>query len=1048
MKGKLTRFVFKRIVLVALTVAILLGNVFSNERPFAKADIVITGKVTDRQKNPLPGVSVKVKGASGITSTNGEGRYSIRVPGSHTALVFTFIGFEQQEIIVESKRIINVTLVEKATDLDAVVVIGYGTQRKSDLTGSVASIKAEQLTKTKSVSFQEAMQGKVSGVQITSSSGEPGSGVNINIRGANSINAGTSPLYVIDGVQIDANNGEIAGFSTVSNPLTSINPSDIESIEVLKDASATAIFGSRGANGVIIVTTKSGKGSSSLELDTYLGVSNASKHLDLLNGQDYANYRFALNPNSFEYGEDTDGDSIPDRVKDLSGQPWHDWQKEVLRPALSQNYNVSYSSGGAKTRFSSSLGYFGQEGIVDKNKYERFSANLKIDHNVSDKFKIGTSLNGSYVINSGVASSGSQTLVYNGVVQSLLMYKPVNVPGEGLSTLDPDNLSLSNPSDFVNFSYKQTPLTRLVANLYGEYKIIPELVLRISGGGVLTDSENGEFYPSSTSWGYSRNGLAVLNTSNTINWFQTHTLTYTKRFNKVHYLNALAGFEVNSYTFKTFSMRGEGFDIQSTNGVDNIGQAKVLTQVPTTNKSLSTRLSEFGRVNYNYKNKYFATATLRLDGSSKFGTGNKYAWFPSGALAWTVSNEPFFKSQNLINNLKIRTSFGVTGNDRIPAYQALANGTTVYYSSAQTAELGLAITSMANQNLKWETTYQYDAGLDLELLKGRISATFDVYKKETKDMLLLADIAGQTGFNKQWQNIGRVDNKGLEISVTSNNISKKNFSWSTSFNITMNRNKVISLGDVNFLSIRVSDQITDVGRVIVGQPIGTGYGYVFDGIYQTEDFVDPASGTYVLKEGVVKRNGIAVKPGDFKFKDLSGDGMVDNTNDLTVISNSNPKHFGGLTNSFNYKNIDLSILVMWNYGNEILNTGKYRYEGYQNANLSTEFWNNRWTTANPSNSYPAINANGRYDASTYYVEDGSFLRLKNVTLGYNLPSSLTKKLKLSNCRVYMTGENLVTWTDYSGFDPEIASDNNLLPGLERISYPRSRTFTLGLNVKF
>jgi TonB-linked SusC/RagA family outer membrane protein len=1008
---------------------------------------VITGRVTAADGQPLPGASVTIKGSATGVTTDAQGMYKITVGETDKVLVISFTGYTTVEKPLGTEKVINISLTALSKSLDDVIVIGYGTQKKGDLTGSVGSIKAEELQKTKSTSFIEAMQGRVAGVQITSASGEPGAAVNINIRGANSINAGTAPLYVIDGVQIDANSNEVAGFSTVSNPLSSINPSDIESIEILKDASATAIFGSRGANGVIIITTKGGKENAALELDTYWGIASPSKKLSLLNGQEYANYRFLIEPTSATYGQDTNGDGIYDKPKDFSNVPWHDWQKEVLRPALLQNYNVFYSGGNAKTKFATSLGYFRQEGIVKKNRYERYSANLKIDHTASDKFKIGTSVNASYVLGSGVASSGAQTITYNGVVQTLVMYKPVNVAEDGLSTLDPDNLGLSNPLDFVNYSYKQSPLTRLVGNVYGEYSFSKALALRVSGGGVLTSSEDGEFYPSTTSWGYSRNGLAVLNTSNTVNWFNTNTLTYTKRF-KNHYLNAMVGFETNSYMIKTFAMRGEGFDIQTTNGVDNIHQAKVLTQVPTTNKSLSTRESEFGRINYNYKSKYLFTATLRRDGSSKFGANNKYAWFPSGALAWNATKEPFMKSASVINNLKIRTSFGITGNDRIPAYQALAVGSSTYYSAVQTAELGIAITSIANPALKWETTYQYDAGMDLELWKGRVALTADVYKKETKDMLLYADVAGQTGFYKQWRNIGRVDNTGLELAINTSNITTKNFSWNTAFNITFNRNKVRSLGGVGFLPIRISDQITDVGRVIVDQPIGTGYGYVFDGIYQLSDFENPSSGTYVLKPGVVKRSGISVKPGDFKFKDLTDDGAVDNVNDMQVISNSNPKHYGGFNNNFTYKNFDLSVFFVWSYGNDIMNIGRYRTEGWQGSNLSTDFWQNRWSATNPSNTHPGLVANGRFDASSYYVEDGSYLRLKNVSFGYNLPAATARKLGLKSIRAYITGENLVTWTSYTGFDPEIASTYNLLPGLESISYPRSRTFTLGLNVKF
>lgn len=1036
---------FKHINLFLMVFLLSVAAVLPSENVYAQ--ISITGRVIDKTNQPLPGVTVNIKGTKVYTSTNAEGFYKVSVPNEQAVLVFSFISFITEEKLVGKAKVINIILNDRVNDLEEVVVIGYGTEKKSDLTGSVSSLKAEEITQNKTVSFIEAMQGKLAGVQITSASGEPGASVNISIRGANSINAGTTPLYVIDGVQIDANSGEVGSFSAIANPLTSINPSDIESIEVLKDASATAIFGSRGANGVVLITTKSGKGNSRIEFNSFTGISRANKQLDLVGGQDYATYRFETNRNDPLYGQDTDGNGSLDAVRDYSNEPSINWQERVLRPALSQNYNISYAEGGPKTDFSTSLGYFSQEGIVLNNTFERYSLNFKVNHKPNKKFKIGTTLNASYVESNGVGSSNGQGLIYNGIVQSLIMYKPINVPGEGLSNVDDDNLvGLSNPLDFVNFSYKKTPLTRIVGNSFTEYKIIPELTLRLSGGAVITASDNGEFYPSTTAWGFTRNGMASINNVNTLTWLTSNTLNYTKRFKRVHYLNALIGFDANSYLYKNFQMRAEGFDIQTINGVDNINQAQVLAQLPTTTRLLSTREAVFGRVNYNYKSKYFLTATLRNDGSSKFGRDNKFALFPSGALAWNVTSERFMKKMPAVSNLKLRTSFGVTGNDRIPAYQSLARANSVNYSGTDNAQLGIAVLTTANPNLKWETTYQYDAGMDLEFLKGKFGLTVDVYKKETRDMLLEADIPGQTGFSKQFQNIGRVDNQGLELSLNSVNIKTKNFSWTSNFNITFNRNKVVSLGNASFISVRINDQIQDVGRVVVGQPIGTAYGLVFDGIYQTDDFLDVAGG--VLKPEVVRRAGVSVRPGDFKFRDLNGDNVVDNSNDRTIISNSNPQHFGGLSNTFNYKNFDLSTQLFWSYGNDILNLGRYRAEGYQGASISQAFFDNRWTEANPSNTYPRFNANGRFDNSSYYVEDGSFLRLRNVTIGYNIPSKFAKTLKISNCRLYLTGENLITWTNYSGYDPEVASNRSLLPGLDGLSYPRSRIFTFGLNVKF
>ena len=1018
----------------------------------------IKGRVTDEAGKPVNGASVLVKGTKAGVSSDSSGYYTIVVTGTKNILTVSSVGFADREVLLlNGQTTVNVTLKATAGKMDEVVVIGYGSQRRADLTGSITGIKAEDIQKSKAISFMDALQGRLSGVQISSSGGEPGANVNINIRGANSFTSGTQPLYVIDGVQIDVNTGEAAGTAYGNtaqlNPLSGINPSDIESIEVLKDASATAIFGSRGANGVVIVTTKGGKANTSaLEVNVFNGWSTRTKKLKMIGAQDFASYRYLTDPTSPTWAEDSNGDGILDRVKDVSKLPEFDWQDLLLRTANAQNYNIGYSGGNNKTTFASSLSYLKQQGLISKNDYQRFSLNLKLTHAATSNLKIGTTLNASHVINTGVASSGGDgPQGSNGIIQNLIMYKPVNVLDEGLSAADPEASGLSTPTDFVNYSYRQIPITRLLADVFVDYKIINGLSLNVHAGAIVTNSKSKEWYPNTTSWGFPVNGMAILSSSNTMNWYQTGTLNYAKRFSKVHYINALVGLESNTYIGESFAMRGTGFDIQSANGADNIVTAKVLAQLPATNKYQSDRISQFGRLNYNFKDKYLFTATIRRDGSSKFGTNNKYAWFPSGALAWKVTNEPFLKANKYISDLKIRTSFGMTGNDRIPAYQSLATTTNAFYSNVNNAaDLGIAPNSAPNPNLKWETTYQYDAGLELGLLDNRISITSDVYLKQTRDLLMQADVGSQGGFIRQWQNIGRVDNKGIELAINTVNIKKKDFSWSTNFNITLNRNKVKSLGSVGFIPVTVPGSfISTFGRLIVGQPIGTGYGYQFDGIYQLDDFNKQPNGSYVLKPGVVSMGSRAVQPGDMKFRDLDGDGVVNVTKDYGIISNSNPKHYGGFSNSVTWRQFDLSVLFQWNYGNQILNATRYRYEagnGYV-FNLTQDYWDNRWTNTNPSQQYASITGRGKIDPSSYYTEDGSYLRLKNITIGYNFSPRVLQRLKLSQVRIYATAENVITWTKYSGYDPELVSSTPLLPGLDNLSYPRSRTITLGIGIK-
>ena len=1032
----------------------------ASKKEFALPFVVtVTGMVTDENEAPVQGVTVTIKGTGKSTVTAANGTYSISAPGAQSVLVFTHVSFNTREVTVGNQTRINLSLTPVNKELNEIVIIGYGTQRKSDVTGSVGSLKAEEIQKSKSISFMEALQGKLSGVQVTSSSGEPGAAVNINIRGANSFNSGTQPLYVIDGVQIDINKDEVAssgfGNTSLSNPLAGINPSDIASIEVLKDASATAIFGSRGANGVVIITTKEGKANTSvLELNTYWGLSEPTKKIKMVGAQDYASYRRATTPNDVQWSVDTNGDGILDTVKDMTGVPEFNWQDQIFRRALSQNYNVSYSGGNQKTTFAASLNYLNQEGLVKDNSYSRYGANLKISHKATNKLKIGTTINAAQTTSTGLVSNGgSDVRNYNGLMQNILLYKPVNVQSEADNTIDPDDNSsgLGDPRDLVRNTYKKSPVFRVLADVFADYTIIKGLTLTARTGGTITNSTNREFYPNTTSWGLANNGVALLANSNTSNWYQTTTLTYTRRFNK-HAVTALAGFEANSYVAELFNMKGTGFDMQTVNGVDNIAMAKVLSYPPATNKYKYNRVSQFGRINYGWNDKYLFTATLRRDGSSKFGEGNKYAWFPSAALAWRAGNEPFLKRSKVINDLKVRASFGLTGNDRIPPYQSLPlTGNSFYSGASGNAELGIAPAALANPSLKWETTYQYDAGVDLELFKGRLAITADVYMKQTKDLLLQADISSQTGFPRQWQNLGRVDNKGLELSLNTVNVQTKNFSWQSNFNISINRNKIQSLGAVSFLPVSITGSlVTDAGRLIEGQPIGTGYGYVFDGIYQLTDFTKQTNGTYVLNNGVVKINGRAVQPGDFKYRDLNGDGIVDDQNDRTKISDSNPKHYGGFGNTFKYKNTDLSILLQWSYGNDILYPGLYRIEAGASfvSSVTKDYWDNHWTEANPSNTHASLTGRGKTDMSSYYLQDGSYLRLRNITLGHTLNANWMQRAGIKGFRLYVTLENLLTFSNYKGFDAELSSYSPLLPGIDNIGYPRARSCSFGLNLKF
>lgn len=1028
------------------------------------SQIAVSGRVTSAEdKEALIGVSVMEAGTTNGVITDLDGRFTLKVNSENSTLVFSYVGMKTYSVQVGSKRNFPISLSAARTELEEVVVIGYGSVRKKDITGSLSSIKSEELQKTKTTSFLEAMQGKMSGVQVTSSSGEPGSGVNITIRGGNSINAGTAPLYVIDGLQIDVNNDEVATSSYTSrnvqsNPLAGINPSDIVSIEVLKDASATAIYGSRGANGVILITTKSGGGDKiSLDLDIYSGLSTPNRYIDVLQGQEYADYRFASNPAS-EYGRTVDGIRVPIDFPSLERQS-NNWQKDVLRQAFTQSYNISINSGGkSSTRLSSSFGYYRQEGIIMKNVFERYNARMKADWNISSKLSLGSNINFSHQKASGAAtSSGGNS--YNGLIQTMSLYRPYFVNDTEEDAGNPDNGGLSNPVDFLNNSLKEVPTTRILIDGYAQYRILEGLTLRLSGGSMISKSKSDEWYPSTTSWGYTPNGIAVITRTDANSWQTSNTLTYAKSFKGGYYINAMAGSEFSQYVYTNLYTRAEGFPNQSYQGVFDISQAGTYPDKILTIKELQSRISGFGRLNFTIKDKYLFTATIRRDGSSKFGANNKYAYFPSGAFAWKINNEKFMKQADSVDELKLRLSFGTTGNDRIPTYRSLSKMDKTYYPGINisttgeldyTADLGLAPAEIANPDLKWETTYQYNSGLDLKMFKERLLFGIDLYYKQTVDMLLQADVPGQSGSYRQWQNLGRVDNKGLEISIGGSLIKTKDFEWSANINFNMNRNKIVSLGSVEYVPVNVAGgHIVEVGRAIVGQPIGTGWGYVFDGIYQKEDFTDDTYTT--LKPGVVSFAGQAVKPGDLKFKNLDGDpdNIITPEGDKTVISNSQPKHFGGFSNTFSYKGFDATLFFQWSYGNQILNIGRYRYEGYiPYFNISKTYWEGHWSEDNPSDQYPRLQGAGTTQSSSYYVEDGSYIRLKNIVLGYSLPQNVLKKLSLNNLRFYVSADNIFTLTQYSGYDPEVSYWNTLLTGLDYTSYPRARTFTIGMNLKF
>ena len=1039
----------------------------------------VTGRVVDEHGSPVVGAAVVVAGTQSGATTDTRGRFTIKGVNAGTLQV-RFIGYQTAEVNIQPRKThYDITLQEEIRLVDEVVVIGYSAVPRKDLTGSVAAMRSDELMKTGSTDFTSALQGRMAGVRVTTQSGEAGAGVDITIRGTNSLNAGTAPLYVIDGMQIDVNEGEVAtssagGGQNTYNPLASINPNDIASIDVLKDASAAAIYGARGANGVIIITTKSGSSSlkTDINLNMYFGVQQITRQFDVLDGQGYVDYKFARGSDKEIWGKDyQDGNGVVPRNVAGDGLQTFDYQDAMTRTGFMQNYDVSLNTVANKTRISASLGYYDQQGIIESNGFQRYSGRIKVDHEINRKFSAGISATFGRVDNKGAMSSGgvSGTGGYTGIVQMMYTERPVILyTASELAGEYADYVDLT--SMISNEVYKRSLFDRLLGNVYVQYKPIADLRIRVSGSLSDTNSKLSEFYSSRSRWGRGSDGRSQITNTGTLGYTLNATAEYTKRFNKVHNFGALVGVEINGYHYENSSTRVDNFEDQST-GVFDIGKG-LTPQSWNSNVYQTNRASAFARLSYNFDNRYYLTVNMRVDGSSNFAKNNRVGYFPSLAAAWRIDKEGFMKEVKAINNFKIRASAGITGNDRITSYSYLSQMGSSYYASNGSLNYGMAITNSGNPGLKWETTYQYDVGLDLDLFKSRISLTADYYLKDTRDMLYNASIPSQSGYSKQWKNLGRMTNQGFEFTLTTQNVNHKKFGWTTTVNFDTNKTRLISLGgqeryfpvSQNYGSF--SGQ--EIARVVVGEPIGVVYGYVWDGNYQLSDFdwTDPNTGTrvdpsvitsenmsrfkYTLKEGVPSFEGKTVAPGDRKYRDLTGEGVV-NSNDRTAIGNTDPLFNFGINNEFRIGSLDVGVFIDGSYGGKILNAFRRQLEPSLNNNinnLSTEAWEGRWTPENGSNVYARLLNQTDQQVSTYYVEDGSYLRIKNLNVGYTFGRKYFGRSGISKLRVYLLIDNVYTFTKYSGLDPEVRSYEKFLRALDQTSYPRTRNYMAGVNITF
>lgn len=1041
----------------------------------AMAQVLVRGTVVDQTGESVIGASIQVKGTTQGTITDIDGKFSLGVPDKKSVIVVSFIGYATKELQVDTSKPMSIVLEEDTKVLDEVVVVGYQEVRKKDLTGSVAKADMNELLNTPVGSFDQTLGGRIAGVNVSSSEGTPGGTMNIVIRGNNSLTQDNSPLYVIDGFPVE----DAAIAST-------INPSDIESLDILKDASATAIYGARGANGVVIITTKKGKvGKAQITYDGSVTMHHVTRTIPMMDAYEFVKLQAETYPASI-------ANSTGGYLMEYQGKQWtlddyrgifqYDWQDEILRTALQHNHNIRLTGGTEGVRYNASVSYYNQDGVLLNSGYERFQAraNTVIKR---DKLDISLTTNYSRSIQTGSTPSETSYSGMNNLFYSVWGYRPVTYPNKSMESLlndvmdeaiDSSNDYRFNPIRSLKEEYRKYYINNLQLNGYVSYEFIKGLKLKVSGGYTYDARKNDQFNNSNTRYGGPTSTDKVnaqIIRNERLTWLNENTLTYQTNIKKKHFFNSLVGITFQNSDYEYYSLKSTHIPNES---LGMAGMADGTLSSSSSLKSSWSMMSYLARLNYNYKSKYYATASFRADGSSKFSKKHRYGYFPSGSLAWNFMEEEFMAPiKKVVGAGKLRVSWGLTGNNRIGEYDYYAllqmlkekqgdyisNGSIpsgVYPFDNDMSSVGMVPVSLPNEDLKWETTEQWNVGLDLSFFNERLNFTADVYRKTTRDLLLEASLPLVSGYYSATKNIGKVRNDGLELSLSTVNVQTKDFTWTSDFNIAFNKNEVLELAE-NQLSLTTAarfdqnynSQPSYIAKV--GLPMGMMYGYIYEGTYKYDDFVKSGN-SYTLKDNVPYFSSEAnTQPGMPKYKDVNGDGIID-TNDRTIIGRGLPIHTGGFTNSFTYKGFDLSVFFQWSYGNDIMNANRLFFENAGGKKDLNQFasYANRWTPENPESDIPAATKSASNNViSSRIIEDGSYLRLKTVTLGYTFPKALIAKAKLSNARVYVAAQNLWTWTSYSGYDPEVSVRNSALtPGLDFSSYPRAFTLSFGVNLGF
>ena len=1057
--------------------------VFVSMSAYAQS-LTVTGKVIDSEGYEVIGGSVTIKGAAGVgTVTDVNGNYSLKVnDASKDVLVFSYVGMTSQEVKVDGRSVIDVTLKADAVMLEEVVAIGYATVKRKDLTGSVASVNSKELSKVPTSDITQALAGRMAGVQVMQSEGAPRASISIRVRGGISITQSNEPLYIIDGFPSED------GMST-------LDPAEIETIDILKDASATAIYGARGANGVVVITTKSGgkEGKATVTFDSYVGFKKVAKKLDVLSTREFAlldyerrYYSAFTAKNSTQ--EDLDKavanfEALYGKYADIdanyANRAGIDWQDQTLgRTALTQNYRVGVSGGTDKLNYNLAYSYYDEEGAMVYSGNKKHNISFNMNHKLNDRLSITARI--SYdqmkIYGMGTSEGGDR---FN-KMQHILQYRPmVGINGtDDLLLGDEDPLLvddtgnvMQNPLLSAAEETKDREYRTFQANGGFTLKLIKGLSFRNTTGMRYQTRRNDTFYgdKSITAKRSSING-SIQNIENSS--FQTSNVLNYNWAGKGHDITAMLGQEYVNRWNRSFSAAAANFPN------DDIGLGDLSLGLPTAVSSSENYddklLSFFARFNYGFKDKYLFTASFRADGSSKFGKNNKWGYFPAFSAAWRLGEEEFIKNLNIFSDLKVRLGYGMAGNNRIDSYVSLPMLTSVTYPNGDSTQPGYVSKQIPNPNLKWEANKTFNFGLDFGFFNQRLTISPEFYINRSSNLLLNAKLPTSSGYDSMVINAGETENKGIDLTINSTNIMTKDFTWNTAVTLSHNKNSVKKLTGEDVQLWEASFGYNQNTHIIgVNQPLGQMYGYVTDGLYQVSDFdYDEATKTYTLKDGVpYSGKKTDVKPGMWKFKNV--DGSEDNKiteNDKTVIGNAYPKFYGGINNTFTYKDFDLSIFLTYSFGNDVFNATKL-------TNTKTALQNkNVLDIANSSNRWVVVNKKGElitdpqemadinkgktvaavYDneiGDTYIhswaVEDGSYLKLSNITLGYTFPREMLSKIGISKLRLYATGSNLLTWTKYTGFDPEVSTmGSGLTPGVDFGAYPKSRSFVFGINLAF